>query len=297
MIALTVPLVGAGGEPISFRMTVGSHGLAGLPPAHVADDYSAYTYRVRLSGRVRTLRFTSENDELIVSADKALNARDRATAEAMSRRIFHLDANLAPFYAMVAADADLTWVARGAGRFLASPTAFDDVIRTICTTNCAWSATERMIEALVELGEGAFPDAETLAKTPERWFVNRAKMGYRGAYIRSIAKSVARGDVDMDSFLPAMGRNDDDVEEALRELPGVGPYAAAHIMQLLGYHRRLILDSWTRPKYLELSGKGRAKDSTIEKQFSRYKEFAGLAFWLYVTRTWHESQGNLVQSS
>jgi len=297
MNAISMPLIGVGGEPISFRMTVGSHGLAGLPPAEVAVDYSTYTYRVRLSGRVRTLQFTSEHGELIVSADKALSARDRATVQVISRRMFHLDANLAPFYAMIADDPDLHWAARGAGRFLASPTVFDDVIRTICTTNCAWSATERMIAALVELGGGAFPDAQTLAKTPDRWFVNRAKMGYRGPYLRSIAKSVVRGDVDMASFLPEVGRNDDDVEEALRELPGVGPYAAAHIMQLLGYHRRLILDSWTRPKYLELSGKKRAKDSTIEKHFARYKQFAGLAFWLYVTRTWHESQGNLTQSS
>ncbi len=278
-------------------MTAGSHGLAGLPPAEVADDYASYTYRVRLSGRVRTLRFTSENAELFVSAGRPLSARDRETVEKMARRMFHLDANLALFYDMIASDADLQWAARGAGRMLASPSVFEDVVRTICTTNCAWSATERMIEALVELGEGAFPDAQTLAKTPERWFVSRAKTGYRGPYIRSIAKSVLRGEVDMASFLPEAGRSDDEVEEALRELPGVGPYAAAHIMQLLGYHRRLILDSWTRPKFLELSGKKRAKDSTIEKQFSRYKQFAGLAFWLYVTRAWHEAQGNLAHSS
>lgn len=246
---------------------------------------------------MRALHFTSENAELVVHADRALSARDRAAAEAMVRRMFHLDANLAPFYAMIADDADLHWATRGAGRFLASPTVFDDVIRTICTTNCAWSATQRMIEALVELGEGAFPDAEMLAKTPDRWFVNRARMGYRGPYVRTIAKSVARAELDLGTLSPETGRRDDDVAEALRELPGVGPYAAAHIMQLLGYHRRLILDSWTRPKFRELSGKKRAKDSTIEKRFARYKQFAGLAFWLYVTRPWHESQGNLVQSS
>lgn len=49
---------------------------------------------------------------------------------------------------------DLAWVVRGAGRMIRSPTVFEDVVKTICTTNCAWSATIRMVSALVEhLGE------------------------------------------------------------------------------------------------------------------------------------------------
>ena len=44
----------------------------------------------------------------------------------------------------------------GAGRMMRSPTVFEDVVKTICTTNCAWSATVRMVSALVEhLGEPA----------------------------------------------------------------------------------------------------------------------------------------------
>ena len=31
-----------------------------------------------------------------------------------------------------------------------SPTVFEDVVKTICTTNCAWGATERMVGAIVE---------------------------------------------------------------------------------------------------------------------------------------------------
>jgi hypothetical protein len=57
-------------------------------------------------------------------------------------------------------------------------------------------------------------------------------------------------------------------------------------MMLLGRYSRLILDSWTRPKYLRVSGSRRAKDSTIERRFRRYGGYAGLAFWLYLTRDW-----------
>src|SRR2546430_1408044 len=66
---------------------------------------------------------------------------------------------------------------------------------------------------------------------------------------------------------------------------GVGPYATAQILMLLGRYSRLILDSWSRPKYAQLNGR-KASDKTIERRFRRYKQYAGLAFWLYVTRDW-----------
>jgi N-glycosylase/DNA lyase len=82
---------------------------------------------------------------------------------------------------------------------------------------------------------------------------------------------------------------DEEVERRLLELPGVGPYAAAHVMLLLGRHSRLVLDSWTRPKYARLTGKPKGRlvaDRTIARRFRRYHEHAGLAFWLVLTRDW-----------
>ena len=67
----------------------------------------------------------------------------------------------------------------------------------------------------------------------------------------------------------------------------MGPYAAAHIMMTVGRHSRLILDSWTRPKYARLLGRSRAvPDATIRRRFRRFGPEAGLAFWLFVTRDW-----------
>jgi hypothetical protein len=47
----------------------------------------------------------------------------------------------------------------------------------------------------------------------------------------------------------------------------------------------LILDSWTRPTYARLSGR-KAADRTIERRFRNYREYAGLAIWLYQTLDW-----------
>ncbi|HUA09802.1 MAG TPA: hypothetical protein VMA98_11090 [Candidatus Acidoferrales bacterium] len=268
--------------------TLFSHGLPFLPPGRIDEVQHVYDLSVRIGGAVRRLRFSSSGGELAVEVDGRAGKADLVEARRITRRVFRLDQNLAPFYAMIAGDPRLAW-AIGAGRLIASPTVFEDVIKTICTTNTTWAGTRRMVAALVDRGDGAFPDAQRLAKTPERWYADVARMGYRGPYVRAIARDVHGGRLDLEALRGEEEGREGAVEEALRELPGVGPYAAAHIMQLLGYHHQLVLDSATRPKYLKMSGKKRASDRTIVREFRRYGAYAGLAFWLYVTRDWLEA--------
>ena len=230
-----------------------------------------------------------DDGSLIAETAARLRERDRERIAGLIARMFRLHDDLSPFYRRIASDEQLSWAAGGAGRLLSSPTVFEDVVKTICTTNCAWSATIRMTTALVERGGGAFPEPQVLAETPDAWYRDVARMGYRGSYVKSIARDVAGRALDLESLLPAHGRSDDEVEEVLLALPGVGPYAAAHVMQLLGRHRHLVLDSWTRPAYLRLAKKKRAADATIRRAFARYGEHAGLAFWLFLTRDWVEA--------
>ena len=173
-------------------------------------------------------------------------------------------------------------------------------MKTICTTNCAWSATERMVGALVEhLGEPAagakdgpygraFPTPAAMAAAEEGFYRDVVRAGYRGAYLRSLSADVASGALDLEALGRASREElpDDDLAALLLALPGVGPYAAAHIMMLLGRYSRLVLDSWTRPKYASLKGGRPVKDATIERRFRRYGPYAGLAFWLVLTRDW-----------
>jgi N-glycosylase/DNA lyase len=214
------------------------------------------------------------------------------------RHILRLDEDLSAFYVAASADPVLAWVAAGAGRMLRSPTLFEDVVKTICTTNCAWSGTVRMVSALVgQLGapaEGAparraFPPPSALAEADEVFYRDVARAGYRGPYLRALAVDVAEGRLDLEAFAdPALP--DEAVAERLLAIAGVGPYAMAHVMMLLGRYRRLVLDSWTRPTYRRLSGRSRVSDKGIERAFRRYREFAGLAFWLTLTEDWVTSE-------
>src|SRR5881296_130475 len=43
------------------------------------------------------------------------------------------------------------WIPKArAGRLLRSPSLFKDIVKMICTTNCSWSATQRMVQNLVQ---------------------------------------------------------------------------------------------------------------------------------------------------
>jgi N-glycosylase/DNA lyase len=279
--------------------------LARLAPNELADGFGALTTTL-VAGRARTVRVTQRTPEMlrVAIAGPKPSVKDRTALEAAVRRMFALDDDLAPFYAAIATDPDLSFAARGVGRLLRSPTAFEDVVRTVCTTNCAWSGTIRMIEALVaHLGERApgspatgwrgraFPTPEAVANAPEPFYRATARAGYRGAYLRQLGELVATGEVDLEAWrsAPRSELSDAELEARLLELPGVGPYAAAHVMLLFGRCSRLVLDSWTRPSYAKLIGKRKVADSMIARRFKRYGDHAGLAFWLMLWKDRHES--------
>jgi N-glycosylase/DNA lyase len=282
-------LKGAGGEPVDLLRTITSHGVADLPPNDIDLEARTLTTTLALPRGASTIR---------VSAGRKAHARvegtgARAGALEAVRHMLRLDADLSAFYAVAATDPDLSWAALGAGRMLRSPTVFEDVVKTVCTTNCAWSATVRMTTALVDHlgleapdGRRAFPTPAAMAKAGEAFYRDIVRAGYRGAYLRSLAEGVAEGRLDLEA-LDDPELSDEAVAERLLALPGCGPYATAHMMMLLGRYSRLVLDSWTRPTYARLRGR-KAADRTIERRFRRYRDYAGLAFWLYLTRDWVE---------
>ncbi|MGD8631945.1 MAG: hypothetical protein PVF85_00120 [Anaerolineales bacterium] len=301
---ISFPLVGPTGEPIDLWRTLVSHGMASLPPMSLDEDARTMSMTLALEGKLPRMIRIRQGDPgsgVITVLGRAPGKDTKAQITAKVRRILRLDEDLSEFYELISDDPDLAWAAGGAGRMLQGGSVYEDAIKTICTTNCAWSATERMVGALCEyLGEPArgapkqgpngkaFPTPEAMAAAGEAFYRDTARAGYRGSYLISIARDVHSGALDLEALGGADPDelSDDDLEERLLELPGVGPYAAAHIMFTMGRYSRLILDSWTRPKYASLIGRESVKDKLIERRFRRYGRYAGLAFWLFLTRDW-----------
>jgi 3-methyladenine DNA glycosylase/8-oxoguanine DNA glycosylase len=292
-----LPLLGAGGEPVDFARTIASHGVAELPPNQLDLGRRVLETTLPIPRGARTIQLTERRGKLRIDAlAGAVSERARDALATTVAHMFRFDEDMSGFYKLVEEDGELSWCATGAGRMLRAPTVFEDVVKTICTTNTAWSGTRKMTRALVDNlgveardGRRTFPTPEAMAAASLDLYRDVIRAGYRGPYLRQLATDVAEGRIDLEELndpdLP-----DDEVAMRLLQLPGVGPYAAAHVMLTsLGRYSRLVLDSWTRPTYAELAGARRAlKDATIERRFKRYGEWAGLAFWLYLTRGWVE---------
>lgn len=115
------------------------------------------------------------------------------------------------------------------------------------TTNTAWSGTLKMTSALVENlgieapgGRRTFPTAEAMAEADISFYRDVVRAGYRGPYLKQLATDVAEGTIDLEELNDA-ALPDDEAATRLLALPGVGPYAAAHVMLTsLGRYSRLV---------------------------------------------------------
>ncbi len=289
-------LIGAGGEPVDLRRTFVSHGVVRLAP-HALDAEAWVLIRTeRLpDGSAATVRLRASGGYAAVESRHRLDvAGHRSHVRTAARRMLNLDEDLSPFYERLHDAPQLAWAAGGAGRLLRSPTVFEDVVKTLCTTNCSWGATMRMTTSLVETlgarapdGSAAFPTPEAMAAAGLDFYRDEVRAGYRAAFLHRLAVDVAEGTLDLESLRdPAVP--DDEARRRLLLLPGIGPYAAAHVMLIaLGRYGELIFDSWTRPKYARLAGRV-VTDQAIRRRFSRFGRYAGLAFWLVLTEDWLE---------
>lgn len=208
--------------------------------------------------------------------------------------MLRLDEDFAEFHELVADAPGLEWVpAKGAGRLLRSQTVFEDLVKTICTTNCSWSLTRVMVGNLVsELGDEtrggrkAFPTAQAVADRKEKFFRDIIRAGYRAPYFPALAKDVVAGRIDPESWLdPSIPISE--LKQEIKSVKGVGDYAAENLLKLLGRYEGLALDSWLRAGFARKYNNGRkCADSKIEKHYARFGKWKGLAIWCDMTEDW-----------
>lgn len=132
--------------PFDFAAAAYSHGWARLAP-NSWDEATRVLSRVeRLdAGQVVDLRLTGTGDAhhprvtIEVSHADPLSAADRAEIERKIGHMLRVDEDFSDFYAQCAARGG-RWAAIGGGlgRLLRSPTVFEDVVKTIATTNTHW---------------------------------------------------------------------------------------------------------------------------------------------------------------
>ena len=134
------------------------------------------------------LHLTAAPDGAQVKSAAALTEDELAEIATMVGWMLALDQDLSAFYAAAQHEPKLAHVAeRAQGRLLRSPTLFEDVVKTILTTNTTWSGTIRMVQALVDLfGDSlsaepvrrAFPLPKSIAQADVETLRQEARLGY-----------------------------------------------------------------------------------------------------------------------
>lgn len=278
-------------KPFNFTSVVNSHGWRQLAPFTYEESTNTLGYTSQLSnGRVIELTLRDGTDRVRVETDRLDKAEQKEVKDKVNW-MFGLDMDFARFYTASRGEPKLARAKkRSLGRVLRSPTLFEDVIKTILTTNTLWAATKNMTRKLVntfgaplegESEKRAFPNPASIAASSPEVLKETVRVGYRAPAIHQLAVRVASGQFDLESLktsdLPTL-----ELRKELLTINGVGPYAAANLLMILGRHDFIPIDSYALKMVSEEWYQGRpvtAKD--VEKRFEKWGEFKGLAFWFW----------------
>lgn len=282
-------------DNFSFRHTIQSHGWYDLAPFAMNEENLELSY-VFPATYAANLPFGATISEAAggVKVEYEAAGVDKKKLRTAVRHILRLDDDLTGFYETIDTETGLGWVRSAkAGRLLRSPTVFEDLIKTVCTTNCSWALTRKMVFNLVEkLGSRAsnevrtFPTAEAMAAMPADFYREEIKAGYRSPYFVELAQAVAAGELDPESWLGSELPTPE-LKKEMKKVKGVGDYAAENLLKLVGRYDGLALDSWLRAEFYKKHNKEKAcSDKKIEKHYKKYGDWKGLAIWCDMTERW-----------
>ena len=306
-------------KPFNFTSVINSHGWRQLAPFSFDESSNTLSYILRLSNaRVIELKISDGKDGVSVETDRLNRSEQKEVTETVTW-MYGLDMDFSAFYAASRLEPKLARAKKQAlGRVLRSPTLFEDVVKTIFTTNTLWGATKNMTKRLVEefgsslsgasfdfglrnnrsaIRSGrnneykksvveaplpkAFPTPEAIAASDPETIKEKIRVGYRAPAIHQLAVRVASGKYDLEalkhSSLPTL-----ELRKELMTIAGVGPYAAANLLLILGRSDFIPIDSWALKLVSHEWYKGKpitAKE--VEKRFEKWDEFKALAFWFW----------------
>lgn len=312
--------------PAGYRLktTALSHGWHECPPLSWADCGESLQMVLRGAGRT-AYRFAVVSHAATTADDRRKTAKStsrakragqgRATAlrvacldhdgppiadfEPAIRRVLNADHDLSSFYDRCADHAALRIVPKiGAGRLLRGASLFEDAVKTLCATNVNWSQAVRMIHRLGQLGPevenfrhlNAFPSPREILKAGESYLTGVCRLGYRAAHLLAYCRGVQSGELDLDAIERAAddaGVSSDDLARELTAIPGIGPASANFLLNLLGRHDRLAIDSWTRTFIAgQYFNGGEPTDAEMRDIYEPFAPYQHLAFWCEQWLTW-----------
>ncbi len=269
--------------PFNFIGLVKAHGWVNLAP---------FSWREEDACLIRPLM--SRHDELIhteirvitnrresvvhVSLAKRLHKGEIQDLESKILRMLCLRLDYSEFHSLCKNDPNLRFVHdEKFGGLLRGETLFEDLIKTVCTTNCDWRNTKKMCEALCQINHGCFPTPKMLLEFSEKKLSCKAPVGYRARTILEISRLIADEALPLEEW--AEDGNYGLIKERLRCIWGLGTYSIAHILVLLGCYEEIPVDS-EYLKYISTTHYG-GREISIEEATRPYENYGKYKFLAY----------------
>ena len=277
--------------PFSLAPVVRSHGWIDLLPFNEEPGQGLSYIDQLSSGKVVELKVSEIPGGVTVTTPNNLTPAERDEIAGKVRWMLGLEQDFSAFYALATQEPKLAHVVpKASGRLLRSPTLFEDVVKTILTTNTLWAATRRMCANLInqfgaplpeDLQRKAFPTPVSLAASDEATLRAQTRLGYRAPYVLSLGQQVASGQLDLEA-LKETDLPTPELRKRLLNLKGVGPYAAANLLMLLGRYDDIPIDSWAFKMVSHEWYDGRpVGPAEVKAHFDPWGEWKGLAYWMW----------------
>ena len=277
--SLTLPVP----KGFSLPHAVCSYGYFLLPPNRWDRNTETLHRPLRLSdGSVVRMTVTQKNLRspiLNLKSNTPVPRSEHTRLKQQAARMFRLGEDFRPWHRMHPEARRHRF-----DRLFRSPTIFEDIIKTITGQNVTWRNTIMMNRLMVDhVGGGGFPTPGQLAAMGADQLKVVTKVGYRADRIIRLARGVVEGTLDL-SWFEAPGRTSDELYDALLSIHGLGPYAAANLLMLLGHYDRVAIDTETYRHHCLRMGIDRPRNpkalhDAIDAEYHRHAPYDFLAYW------------------
>lgn len=106
-------------------------------------------------------------------------------------------------------------------------------------------------------------------------------MGYRAPYVNELAQRVASDGLDLEA-LKNSPLSTLELRKELMSIKGVGGYAAANLLMLLGRYDYVPVDSWAlKVVSKEFFGGEKVTPKQVLSTFERWGKWQGLVYWFW----------------
>jgi 3-methyladenine DNA glycosylase/8-oxoguanine DNA glycosylase len=289
----SIPAVASNSSPLSistpvnfhFAATVVSHGWYLLAPFRWVRAEQTLHWPLVLGGKPVDLAISFGEGELRIEG--AIDEKDKQELVRKLGRMFQLGIDTSEFVALSRGSQSHAWVSlSGFGRLLCGATLFEDIVKIIATTNTMWKQTVRMTELLVakcgrrtKSERVAFPEPADVARFSAEELQEECRLGYRAKSIHTLANGIVSGAIDL-AAMSDPSQSTAELFASYRELPGIGPYGAAHLLAMDGRHDFIAVDTEFRRFVRERYHGGRTvSDRTMLQRYAKWGRWKYLAYW------------------